>query len=202
MIGWLSGTLRSKQPPQLILDVNGVGYEVEAPMTTFYELPQTEEKVALFIHHVVREDAQLLYGFGRESERALFRALIKVNGVGPKLALAILSGMDAAQFGQCVQQEDSAALTRLPGVGKRTAERLIVEMRDRLEKSEGLAPLPVPTGAAADPTTPGDPREEAISALIALGYKPPEAAKRVRAVANDGDSCEEIIRHALRSMVK
>ncbi|MCP4043408.1 MAG: Holliday junction branch migration protein RuvA, partial [Gammaproteobacteria bacterium] len=154
------------------------------------------EKLVLYIHHVVREDAQMLYGFLRELDRGLFRLLIKVNGVGPKLALAILSGMNAAEFSQCIQIGDSAALTRLPGIGKRTAERLIIEMRDRLDGGEaaGTAVSTAPSGAALE-----DPRAEAVNALVALGYKPLDASKKVRAVAEAGMACEEIIRRALRS---
>ncbi|MCP4044208.1 MAG: Holliday junction branch migration protein RuvA [Gammaproteobacteria bacterium] len=196
MIGWLSGSLRAKHPPVLLLDVQGVGYEVEVPMTTFYDLPAVGEKLVLHIHHVVREDAQMLYGFLRELDRGLFRLLIKVNGVGPKLALAILSGMNAAEFSQCIQIGDSAALTRLPGIGKRTAERLIIEMRDRLDGGEatGADVSTAPSGAALE-----DPRAEAVNALVALGYKPLDASKKVRAVAEAGMACEEIIRRALRS---
>ncbi len=198
MIGWLSGTLRAKHPPALLLEVQGVGYEVEAPMTTFYDLPAVGEELTLYTHQVVREDAHLLFGFSREADRSLFRHLIKVNGVGPKLALAILSGMDAAEFSQCVISEDSTALTRLPGVGKKTAERLIIEMRDRLEGNEATVPIgdPRPSGHR---DMAGDPRAEAVTALVALGYKPQEASKRVRAVAEDGMACEDVIRRALQS---
>ncbi len=201
MIGWLSGRLRSKHPPVLLLEVHGVGYEVEAPMTTFYDLPGIGEAVTLFTHQVVREDAQQLYGFAGETERNLFRQLIRVSGVGPKLALAILSGMDAQQFGRCVFDGDSTALVRLPGVGKKTAERLIIEMRDRLEKPDEAPRVSV--GSATPGFAPaGDPRSEAVSALVALGYKPAEATQRVRAVAQEGMLCEELIRSALQSLGK
>ncbi len=201
MIGWLSGKLRAKHPPLLLLDVHGVGYELEAPMTTFYDLPSLGESVDLFTHQVIREDAHLLYGFLREADRDLFRLLIRVNGVGPKLALAILSGIDATQFGRCVFEGDTASLVRLPGVGKKTAERLVIEMRDRLNAPDKT----LPAGLSASPDAfapPTDPQSEAVSALVALGYRPGDAAQRVRGVARDGMACEEIIRQALQSMVK
>jgi Holliday junction DNA helicase RuvA len=195
VIGWLSGVLRAKQPPQLLIEVHGIGYEVEAPMTTFYDLPATGEAVTLFTHQVVREDAHLLYGFLGRAERDLFRLLLRVSGVGPKLALAILSAMDARAFARCVQAEEAASLTRIPGVGKKTAERLIIEMRDRLERP-GATLEPAPR---ADPGAAGDPQGEAVDALIALGFRPPEASQRVRAVARAGMACEDIIRAALQS---
>lgn len=197
MIGRLKGTLLHKQAPSLLLDVNGVGYELEAPMTTFYDLPAVGSEVVLHTHFVVREDAQLLYGFARDDERRLFRALIKISGVGPKLALAILSGMSAEEFAGCVQSGDSAALTRLPGVGKKTAERLLVEMRDRVKEWQGITP-PAAAGIAPGKSLP-DATREAVSALIALGYKPPEASRMVNAVAGEGLASEEIIRAALRA---
>jgi len=201
MIGWLSGRLRAKHPPLLLLEVHGVGYEVEAPMTTFYDLPGIGEAVTLFTHQVVREDAQQLYGFAGETERNLFRQLIRVSGVGPKLALAILSGMDAEQFGRCVFDGDSTSLVRLPGVGKKTAERLLIEMRDRVEKPGQAAPIATGSVMAGFAPT-GDPQSEAASALVALGYKPAEAVQRIRAVARDGMICEELIRSALQSLGK
>lgn len=197
MIGRLKGTLLHKQAPSLLLDVNGVGYELEAPMTTFYDLPAVGSEVVLHTHFVVREDAQLLYGFARDDERRLFRALIKISGVGPKLALAILSGMSAEEFAGCVQSGDSAALTRLPGVGKKIAERLLVEMRDRVKEWQGITP-PAAAGIAPGKSLP-DATREAVSALIALGYKPPEASRMVNAVAGEGLASEEIIRAALRA---
>jgi Holliday junction DNA helicase RuvA len=200
LIGRLRGTLAAKQPPLLLVDVAGVGYEVEAPMSTFYQLPATGEAVTLHTHLVVREDAHLLYGFASERERALFRSLIKVNGVGAKLALTILSGVSAEEFVRCVQENDTAALTRLPGVGKKTAERLAVEMRDRLEDWQGGA------AAAAAPVQSGPPVQDAVrdavSALIALGYKPPEASRLVSGVESDGLSSEELIRAALQQAVR
>lgn len=200
MIGRLRGTLLDKKPPQLLLDVGGVGYEVEAPMSTFYQLPAVGGEVVLHTHLVVREDAHLLFGFGSERERSLFRALIKVNGVGAKMALAILSGMNADTFARCIQEDDTASLTRLPGIGKRTAERLIVEMRDRLADWQEAGVLPVVMAAPGAMVR--DEVKDAVSALIALGYKPPEANRMVSAVATDGRSSEEIIREALKGAMK
>jgi len=198
VIGRLRGEIVYKHPPQLLLDVNGVGYEVEAPMSTFYDLPAVGEKVTLLTHLAVREDAQVLYGFLRDSDRVLFRSLLKVTGVGARMALAILSGMDAQRFALCVEQQDVTALIRLPGIGRKTAERLIIEMRDRVE---GLgAPVPARAGrtfpAAAQDTAFGD----AVSALVALGYKPPEATRMARAADDGATTSEEIIRAALRSV--
>ena len=196
MIGRLSGTLLRKEPPALLVDVHGVGYELEAPMTTFYDLPAVGEKVTLFTHLVVREDAHLLYGFSREAQRRLFRGLLKVNGVGPRVALAVLSGLADDEFVHCVLSEDVARLTQVPGIGRKTAERLIVEMRDKLPQlSAGSAPAPASARAAAK-----DPVSEAMSALIALGYKPNEASRAVRAVPSKDLSAEEIIRQALKGM--
>lgn len=200
MIGRLRGVILEKRPPWLLLDVHGVGYEIEAPMTTFYRLPAVGAEVSLHIHLVVREDAHLLYGFMEAHERALFRTLIKVSGVGARLALAILSGMEADSFARCVQEGDVASLTRLPGIGKKTAERLVVEMRDRLADWGGGAVLPV-GGRPGGSGTPVTPVDDAVSALMALGYKQAEAVRAVKAVAAEGLSSEEIIRHALRGMV-
>lgn len=199
MIGQLSGTLIGKQPPRLLLEVNGVGYEVEAPMSTFYTLPPVGRSVRLLIHTHVREDALQLFGFSAESERELFRALIRVSGVGVRLALAILSGIEPAAFVRCVQAEDSKALTRLPGVGKKTAERLIIEMRDKL-KETGVSP----DNLSAPGTAGGGIVEEAVTALIALGYKPPEASRMVRTIedVDNADSAEALIRQALKAAVK
>jgi holliday junction DNA helicase RuvA len=198
MIGFLRGKIIKKQPPLLLLDVQGVGYEVEAPMTTFYALPETDIEVEIFTHLVVRDDAHLLFGFATEDERHLFRTLIKVNGVGAKMGLTILSGIEADEFALCVQNNDAARLTKLPGVGKKTAERLIIEMRDRLDD------LPASTVSRSNdkPSINSDPVNEAVSALIGLGYKPPEASKFVLAVANDNMSSEELIREALKNSVK
>ena len=201
MIGRLTGILLEKQAPQLLLDVNGVGYELDAPMSTFYELPPTGEKVSLYTHLVVREDAWLLCGFASQAERRMFRDLIKVNGVGARLALAILSGINADEFARCIQEGDSSSLVRLPGVGKKTAERLIIEMRDRLKDwgteglSQSLASRPA-SGAAHDPG------RDAISALVALGYKPQEASRMVSQVrAEEMESSEDLIKAALKAAV-
>jgi Holliday junction DNA helicase RuvA len=198
MIGLLRGRLLDKQPPTLLLDVQGVGYEVDAPMTTFYDLPAVGQEVTLHTHLVVREDAHTLYGFARLSDRTLFRHLLKVNGVGARLALGILSGMDAGQFIACVQAGDAHALVRLPGIGKKTAERLIIELRDRLAAETGTAT--VTPGAATLPAA--SPLEDAVSALVGLGYKPQEASRMVRAVNAKELSSEEIIRQALQSVVQ
>lgn len=200
MIGRLSGTLLEKQPPQLLLDVQGVGYELEAPMSTFYQLPATGESVTLHTHMVVREDAQLLYAFYSLSERQLFRDLIKINGVGPKLALTILSGVTAEEFTRCVMENDAKALTALPGVGKKTAERLIIELRDRLAK-EAASVLPN-AGNIAGLKKAANPISDAVSALISLGYKAQEASQMVRAVDAEDLSTEDIIKAALKGMVK
>jgi len=201
VIGRIRGILIEKRPPLLLLDVHGVGYELEAPMTTFYRLPELHQEVSLHTHLIVRDDAHLLFGFATEGERRLFRDLLRVNGVGAKIALAILSGIEADQFAACVQEGNVAKLTRLPGIGKKTAERLIVEMRDRLAdwvKDVNLAATtPDATRVAA-----ADPIADAVSALIALGYKPNEASRYVHAVAQDGMSSEAIIREALKAIAR
>jgi Holliday junction DNA helicase RuvA len=195
MIGRLRGIILEKQAPELVLDVQGVGYEVAAPMSTFINLPAINEEVSLFTHLVVREDAQLLYGFATVRERLLFRSLLKVNGVGAKLALTILSGSDVDDFARSVQEGDAASLTRLPGVGKKTAERLIIEMRDRLKEVSGAMGLkPVVTEAAKLAGA----KDEASEALVSLGYKPAEAEKMIRSLDSDGLSTEEIIKLALQ----
>jgi Holliday junction DNA helicase RuvA len=197
MIGFIRGKLISKTPPQLVVDVQGVGYEVEAPMTTFYDLPQLGEELKLFTHLVVREDAHILFAFSTESDRMMFRALIKVNGVGPKLALTILSGQSAEEFHRCIHDNDVQALVRLPGIGKKTAERLIIEMRDRLPDSE----VNSEAGSSLTPhQTAKNPKQEAISALCALGYKPQDANKMVQNIPQQDNSCEQIIRLALQSV--
>ncbi len=198
MIGRLRGRILSKQPPFLLLDVNGVGYEVEAPMSTFYVLPQGDAEVTLHTHLAVREDAHVLYGFAREAERRLFRALLKVSGVGGKMALGVLSGMTAEEFSKTVQAGDIAALTGLPGVGKKTAERLVVELRDKLEKAGTGCVMPDrPDPVAA----PAGPDQDAVSALIALGYRPPEASRMVSRVFAEGMDTEAVIRAALKDAV-
>ncbi len=197
MIGRLRGRIISKQPPMLLIEVGGVGYEVEAPMSTFYQLPETDAEVLLHTHLIVREDAQLLCGFASEGERQLFRSLIKTNGVGAKLALAILSGMSTVEFSRCIHEEDSVTLVRLPGVGRKTAERLIVEMRDRLPQLASGAEVGSTEGKTAGAGTDSDARH----ALEALGYKPAEAQRMVQKVAAEGLSSEETIRAALKAAV-
>jgi Holliday junction DNA helicase RuvA len=197
MIGRLRGVIIEKQPPEMVVDVQGVGYELSAPMSTFFNLPAVNDEVTLFTHMVVREDAQLLYGFATERERLLFRSLLKVNGVGAKLALTILSGSDVDTFARSVQDGDTASLTRLPGVGKKTAERLIVEMRDRLkEVSTAMGLQDIVVDSASAPA--GGAKNEAVEALMALGYKPAEADKMLRSFDIDGMSTEQIIRQALQ----
>lgn len=198
MIGRLRGKIIYKQPPMLLIEVGGVGYEVEAPMSTFYQLAETDTEILLHTHLIVREDAQLLCGFATESERQLFRSLIKTNGVGAKLALAILSGMSAVEFTRCIHDEDSATLIRLPGVGRKTAERLIIEMRDRLPKVESVTTADMPAGTVV---ATADADSDARHALEALGYKPAEAQRMVQKVSSDGLSSEELIRAALKAAV-
>jgi Holliday junction DNA helicase RuvA len=200
MIGFLRGKLAFKAPPMLMLDVNGVGYEVEAPMTTFYNLPAIGTEVMLHTHLVVREDAHILFGFSTEADRSMFRTLIKVNGVGPKLALTILSGQSAEEFHRCIHNNDTQSLVRLPGVGKKTAERLIIEMRDRLPDlgdSAGSAVISFDQSQRAS-----NPKQEAISALCSLGYKPLDASKMVQNISVEGKSCEDIIRLALQGTIR
>lgn len=196
MIGQLRGILLSKEPPHLLLDAHGVGYEIEAPLSTFYDLPAPGNEVTLYTHLVVREDAHLLFGFASAQERMLFRTLLKVNSVGAKLALTILSGVSAQGFVRCVRNNDSASLTRLPGIGKKTAERLILEMRDKLsgwEESIVTAPGYAP---------PGDAMHDALSALVSLGYKPHEASRMLQGIDSAGLSREELIRRALQALAK
>ncbi|AAW85446.1 Holliday junction branch migration protein RuvA [Aliivibrio fischeri] len=207
MIGRLRGNLLEKQPPELLIEVSGIGYEVQMPMSCFYELPEVGSEAIIYTHYVVREDAQLLYGFNTKNERALFREVIKANGVGPKLGLAILSGMTAAQFVQSVEREDISTLVKLPGVGKKTAERLVVEMKDRL-KGWGAGDLFTPATDAAPMddgsefiTSPQSAVDEAVSALIALGYKPQQASKTVSQIAKPDMTSEVLIRESLKSMI-
>jgi holliday junction DNA helicase RuvA len=195
MIGSLRGRIASKSPPQLTVDVGGLGYELEAPMSTFFHLPPVGEEVRLLTHLVVREDAHVLFGFATEEERRLFRSLIKVSGVGPKIALALLSGISVTAFAECVQREDSAALTRVPGVGRKTAERLIVKMRDRLG-------APPPGTAAAAAAAGGTAEGEAYGALVALGYRPAEATRLLKGVGPGTHSTEELIRRALQAAAR
>ena len=194
MIGRLRGTLVSKQPPWLLIDVGGVGYELEAPMSTIYDLPATGKEVILLTHHAVKEDSVALYGFMHESERTLFRNLLKVSGIGAKIALAVLSGVSTSDFARLVHAGDVVALTKIPGIGKKTAERIVVELRDRVD-GLGVSLPGMPASAAA----PLDAAGEATVALQQLGYKPAEVTRLVQKVAADGDSAEAIIRKALRA---
>jgi Holliday junction DNA helicase RuvA len=196
MIGFLKGRLALKLPPSLMVDVNGVGYELEAPMSTFYGLPAAGEPVALYTHLVVREDAHVLFGFGTESERRLFRGLLKVSGVGPKIALGILSGASVEDFLRIVEAEDIAMLTRIPGIGRKTAERVIIEMRDNVQK------LSAPREGTALAPAAASPQGEAFAALVALGYKPPEVTRLLKAADEPGLSTTEIIRRALKAAAK
>ncbi|MBK7542334.1 MAG: Holliday junction branch migration protein RuvA [Candidatus Competibacter sp.] len=201
MIGRLRGLLAWKQPPYLLIDAHGVGYELEASLTTFQTLPEVGAEVVLFTHLAVREDAHTLYGFASTDERALFRNLIKATGIGPRLALLILSGMSVDLFVRCVREGDTLSLTRLPGIGKKTAERLIIEMRDRIGEL-ALNPMAVTAMGGRVPRTETSPTEDAISALVALGYKLPEASRMVQAIEADGLSSETIIRQALQASVR
>jgi Holliday junction DNA helicase RuvA len=201
MIGRLTGEILAKHPPQVLIEVGGVGYEVEAPMSTFYDLPAVGQSVTLITHLLVREDAHVLYGFLREHDRALFRNLLRVTGVGAKMALGILSGMDAQRFALCIEQEDITALSRLPGIGKKTAQRLIMEMKDRVGELGGGAPAS--TGSRASPIVADDPLGDAVSALIALGYRPADANRMARSAADAQGAeptSEEIIRAALKAV--
>jgi len=195
LIGRLKGVLAAKQPPWLLLDVGGVGYELEAPMSTFFDLPEPGREVVLRTHYAVKDDTVVLYGFLREDERSLFRALQKVSGIGAKIALAVLSGVSVEEFSRLVQAGDTAALTRIPGVGKKTAERIVLELRDR------AAAFPAAAGGATG-AAPGDPVSEATIALQTLGYKPAEVTRLVRDAATPGDRAEDIIRKALKAALR
>ncbi|KAB8198237.1 Holliday junction branch migration protein RuvA [Lysobacter maris] len=195
MIGRLKGILVHKQPPWLVIDVNGVGYELEAPMSTFYDLPELGREVALFTHYAQKEDSVSLYGFMRESERRLFRDVQKVSGIGARIALAVLSGVSVDEFARLVQAGDVTALTRIPGIGKKTAERIVVELRDRAADLAG-------GGAAASGGIPADAQSEAVIALQQLGYKPAEAARMAKAAFENGDDAATIIRKALKSALR
>jgi Holliday junction DNA helicase RuvA len=194
MIGRLRGTLISKQPPSLLIEVGGVGYDVDAPMSTIYDLPATGKEVTLLIHYAVREDGVSLYGFLREPDRAMFRHLLKVSGIGAKIALAVLSGVSTDDLSRLVHAGDVVALTKIPGIGKKTAERMVVELRDRVDAVGVRLPA-----TAAGEAIPADPVAEATVALQQLGYKPVEASRLVQKVAADGDTAEAIIRKALRA---
>jgi holliday junction DNA helicase RuvA len=198
MIGRLKGVLVHKQPPWLVVDVHGVGYELEAPMSTFYDLPELGREVSLFTHHAQKEDSVALYAFLRESERRLFRDVQKVSGIGAKIALAILSGASVEDFARLVQTGDVTALTRIPGIGKKTAERLVVELRDRASDFLHAGAIPGTRGAPA----PLDPLGEAVVALQQLGYKPAEAARMADKAREDGDTAETIIRKALKAALR
>ncbi|MDF0535770.1 Holliday junction branch migration protein RuvA [Shewanella yunxiaonensis] len=204
MIGRLHGILLEKQAPDVLLDVQGVGYELQMPLTSFYELPELNQAATIYTHFVVREDAQLLYGFITKQERSLFRLLIKANGVGPKLALTILSGMTAQEFVNCVERDDIATLVKLPGVGKKTAERLLVEMRDKLksllETASGNEREFVLKSNYAPPII-NSAEEDAMAALLALGYKPAQASKAVSSAFEEGMDSETLIKAALKSML-
>jgi len=206
MIGRIRGLLIEKAPPFVLIDVMGVGYEIQMPMTSLYQLPETGVEVTVFTHFVVREDAQLLFGFANKQERALFREVIKANGVGPKLALTILSGMSAQQFVQAVNDGDITSLVKLPGVGKKTAERLLVEMKDRLgnlvvDGEVSAIKLPDIDGDPSISTSAGmQPKTEAVTALVALGYSQVQATKMIKGIYKDDLSSEELIREALRSV--
>jgi Holliday junction DNA helicase RuvA len=207
LIGRLRGILVEKRPPDLLVDVNGVFYEVLVPMTSIYRLPDVDSEVTLHTHFAISETAQQLFGFADKRDRELFRTLIRVNGVGPKMGLAILSGMEADDIVRCVRDDDSGALVKVPGVGKKTAERLIIELRDRLKawQHQGLPPAGKPAGSKSTDAMPAADRSvvaEAESALIALGYKPAEAARVVMATQKEHqlERCEDLIRMALRSL--
>ncbi|QSP93636.1 Holliday junction branch migration protein RuvA [Marinobacter salinisoli] len=207
MIGRIRGMLVEKTPGQALVECSGLGYEIDIPYTTFFHLPESGQEVTLHTHFAVREDAQSLFGFASRLDRDLFRLLIKVNGVGPKLAVGILSGLDAHQFIRCVEARDVNALVKLPGVGKKTAERLLIDMADRISQLEGQF-VPMAAGGAVPEGSPtshqepvADAQDEAESALIALGYKPQEAARAISRIAEEGMSSEDLIRLALRSMI-
>jgi Holliday junction DNA helicase RuvA len=206
MIGRIRGKLIEKSPPDVLIESAGIGYEIQMPMTSFYQLPDVGEETTVITHFVVREDAQLLFGFANKTERSLFRELIKANGVGPKLALTIMSGMSAAQFIHCVSIEDVTALVKLPGVGKKTAERLVVEMKDRLQKlsindeQQGDVVMSVGAEETSLLAPQSNARDEALSALLALGYKSSQANLVMKKLDTKGKSSEELIREALKAM--
>jgi Holliday junction DNA helicase RuvA len=198
MIGYLRGKLISKAPPQLVLDVSGVGYELDAPMSTFYSLPAMGADISLFTHLVVREDAHSLFGFATDRERRMFRELLKVTGIGPRLALSVLSGINVDELLMCVASGDTDSLVRIPGVGRKTAERLLIEMRDRIKGFGEVATILAPVSG----NTVASVQHEAFSALVALGYKPAEVTRLLQAVDPAVQSVEEIIRHALKSAIQ
>jgi Holliday junction DNA helicase RuvA len=199
MIGFLRGLLLHKQPPILLVDVNGVGYELEAPMSTFYALPDEQNEIALYVHLVVREDAQLLFGFSDQAQRQLFRSLLKINGVGPRVALAILSTLNTQEFTNCILLEDAATLTRVPGIGKKTAERMIIDMRDRIDSQDYGSESTQSPGHLEDPD---NPVQDAIGAMMALGYKAAEANRAVNSVKEQSEQRDDLIRNALQFLTK
>ncbi|MDA8007246.1 MAG: Holliday junction branch migration protein RuvA [Gammaproteobacteria bacterium] len=199
MIGHLSGRLLRRQPPFLLLEVGGVGYELEAPLPAFYDFPADNQRVSLFVHHLVREDAQLLFGFPEFAQRELFRSLLKVTGVGPRVALAILSSLSAARFAECIRNADAGALARVPGIGKKTAERILFDLRER---ADALPKMEEGEGEGADGARENTPLQDAVGALRALGYKPADALAAVRAVEPRGGGREELIRNALQRLSK
>ena len=205
MIGRLRGKIIEKMSPEILIECHGVGYEVTMPMTSIYALPELNQQATLYTHFVVREDAQLLYGFANKVERKLFRLLIKVNGVGPKLALAILSGMSADQFVSCVVHDDLSTIVKIPGVGKKTAERLLIEMRDRLkdwqtDSTDALAHM-MPSDVKQTSNFVSDAKGDAINALVSLGYSQQQADKAVKSVFTSDKSSEDLIRNALKAML-
>jgi len=201
MIGFLRGKLIAKQPPQLVMDVGGVGYELDAPMSTFYNLPAVGSELSLFTHLVVREDAHILFGFGSDRERRMFRELLRVSGVGPKLALGLLSGISVDSFLLCIEAADADTLVKIPGVGRKTAERLIVEMRDRA-KAFGEISFAVTGAGGVQHTGANGAQAEAFGALVALGYKPVEITRLLKSVDTTVTTTEELIRHALKAATK
>jgi holliday junction DNA helicase RuvA len=190
VIGRITGTLIEKNPPQITIDVGGIGYEIEVPMSTFYNLPAAGEKVSLYIHMMVREDAHCLYGFGADSERAAFRQLLKISGVGARTALAVLSGLSVSELAQAVALQEAGRLVKIPGIGKKTAERLLLELRDKLPKSTVVSTATVP-----------DASSDILNALLALGYNDREAASAMKSLPA-GVAVSEGIRHALKLLSK
>lgn len=206
MIGQLRGLLIEKQPPDIVIECNGVGYELQVPMTTLYALPEVNQETTIYTHFVVREDAQLLYGFANKVDRKLFRLLIKASGVGPKLGLAILSGMSAEQFVSCVAHDDASTIVKIPGIGKKTAERLLIEMRDRIKdwqvESSTTATDAMPLDLAVENTfIKPDAKGDALNALVSLGYTQAQADKAIRAVFSKEKSSEVLIKDALKAML-
>ena len=205
MIGNIRGILVEKQPPEVLIEAGGVGYEVQVPMTSFYQLPEIGEEANLCIHFVVREDAQLLYGFATKVERKLFRLVIKVNGVGPKLGLAILSSMSADQFVSCVSHDDLTTIVKIPGVGKKTAERLLIEMRDRLKDwqvgGDESSSVGFTLNVQQSDSYVNNAKGDATNALVSLGYSQQQADKAIKSIFSADKSSEDLIRDALKAML-